>query len=755
MSRARRLESCVTALWLVALLLIPSGAQASEKRNFVAVIVDDSLSMSYAKSRVGSDPAGLAAFAAAQLSRFVPDGTTLGVFTFASAYADAPGPLHVAREITADTRTESFTELSRLLRSQNSDKGVHPYAYPGTPCSTALEAAATWLKKKTGDGPEFTRTTLLLTDGKCTQTFNKATVTRHLKRNPGLGPTALHCVGFGKEARRAESQFEHCDGSDLVAGPGATTDPEARSKGLLAVLEAFSKRLDASRGRTTTRLVKNNEELQRMPPRFEQAVGVDLIVAQLCDDPATCESLNPLAIPDNPNTAALLKRVKIETWKWPDSKHNKGKNPSAEIPRFRTAYVRLSPEEYRIVRGGESAKGLDLSDKNRTAIFRSEYELQVDIRVYPGQCPAKDVPSVDAEPATNAVSNKWGCFEARILTGADWDRHRASYETLSLVYGGEAEKRKRATDLPQMNMRIWKTFTKEIAGALDPIAEHTDWSSNEANYEHGRGNPTHPYGPAWRWDQELPACNELTPTGEEGVDQKLRFEFNVKARADLTTKWEESPTVLAAKTFNCFAAGDLDGDGYGPSKDCNNNPQNGGASDYPGARELCDGRDNDCDQAIDEGLEHLMEKGKCLKDCYWELSAPSFQEITDELRVVHFGEETRTPDERRMTRRSVDRKLTTVNKTRLAAPCAIDRGTASAHLELKMADGQDASALQDPCFKLSGHEEGFTLTDRADENKFLLTLKRDPLLCGVLGAEPIKTYERDVKLVVDLEVQGA
>jgi hypothetical protein len=89
-----RFGSCAAALWLVALLLAPSAVQATETRNFVAVIVDGSKSMSFAEGRVGSDPGGLAAFAAAQLSRFVPDGTTLGVFTFASAYGDMAGPQH-------------------------------------------------------------------------------------------------------------------------------------------------------------------------------------------------------------------------------------------------------------------------------------------------------------------------------------------------------------------------------------------------------------------------------------------------------------------------------------------------------------------------------------------------------------------------------------------------------------------------------------------------------------------------------------
>ena len=35
----------------------------------------------------------------------------------------------------------------------------------------------------------------------------------------------------------------------------------------------------------------------------------------------------------------------------------------------------------------------------------------------------------------------------------------------------------------------------------------------------------------------------------------------------------------------------------GGEPDCNDDPEMGGANDYPGAPEVCDGRDNDCNGA--------------------------------------------------------------------------------------------------------------------------------------------------------------
>jgi hypothetical protein len=66
---------------------------------------------------------------------------------------------------------------------------------------------------------------------------------------------------------------------------------------------------------------------------------------------------------------------------------------------------------------------------------------------------------------------------------------------------------------------------------------------------------------------------------------------------------EQNPLLPGNGDFDAFClnnfGGDIDGDGYcGGSTDCDDN----NAATYPGAPEICDGKDNDCDALIDEGI---------------------------------------------------------------------------------------------------------------------------------------------------------
>jgi Putative metal-binding motif len=66
---------------------------------------------------------------------------------------------------------------------------------------------------------------------------------------------------------------------------------------------------------------------------------------------------------------------------------------------------------------------------------------------------------------------------------------------------------------------------------------------------------------------------------------------------------EQNPLLPVNGDFDAFClnniGGDFDADGYcGGSTDCDDN----NAATYPGAPEICDGKDNDCDASIDEGI---------------------------------------------------------------------------------------------------------------------------------------------------------
>lgn len=84
------------------------------------------------------------------------------------------------------------------------------------------------------------------------------------------------------------------------------------------------------------------------------------------------------------------------------------------------------------------------------------------------------------------------------------------------------------------------------------------------------------------------------------------------AERPIPNKSRSTETVRGA-AGTVAACVDNDGDGYGagcaPGDDCNDDPNNGGAAIHPGATEICNGEDDNCDGNIDEGFSFFGRDG--------------------------------------------------------------------------------------------------------------------------------------------------
>ena len=150
---------------LITVLAVLGTAHADDTPAHIAIVLDDSGSMSVPDT--GADEKGIAAFAASQVFRIVPEGSRLALFTFASI-AERPGnPLYYYENegMKAASRFSAKIAAGRITEKV---KNQHPYNYGNTPCDSALKAGLDWLRQQKTEQPKGRATLFFLTDGGCT-----------------------------------------------------------------------------------------------------------------------------------------------------------------------------------------------------------------------------------------------------------------------------------------------------------------------------------------------------------------------------------------------------------------------------------------------------------------------------------------------------------------------------------------------------------------------------------------------------------
>ena len=738
---------CLGPALLFASMALAGPAGAADTHT-LAVIVDDSSSMSAERGRPGNDPRGIAAFAASQLVRFAPQGATLGIFTFGSIRADdvrgvAPEPVFVVRDLAASDRRSRAAEIERVLLDNGRSAGgaldgAHPYWGYETPCLPALTGASRWLRRTAG-AHLGTSAVVFLTDGVCyvskrspyasktvadgvswlpddarahvaaaagEATFRHGGVTYPSAAavlRPVLGGASLYCIGFGEMSPELR---QSCETLGSVFDARRSDDP-------LAILKAFSDTFDRHEGcrRSTLFFAGVGSDI----PEYRQAWGVNLLTQ-------TCPDCTPLEAPEGIDARQVL----LQRWSWPDARVKDGGAvvDGAAKARFDAAYAHVRWDQVETL-------GAMYRAGDRSTLMRPEYLLGTDLVVHEGRCD-------DLGPLVKDNRSRSGtvCLRGSLSATVPGGSEAATWQTLHLVYTGKPGPE---GTLPS-GLKV--TLADRREQRADPSAPWTSGRETRRRPDMGRGP-----APVWSYQLDLPDCSAAR--GGARVEQQVVVEFGVATPG--------CPAALRGKTRDlCHGGADADGDGYTAALgDCDDED----AAANPGATEVCDGADNDCDGEVDEGLpDHDGDavcddrdpdrdndgcpracddddfnaetpgEGDCRCGCAWSLASgpPGGCDRAPDGRGwrLTFGDPMAEPVTTRRCR--TDPQETVVK-------CAPEGSARAFRVHLRPLG--DGVRLQDPCFRLSGDGVGEGpgwRVDGASSAELDVTLERSAV-CGKLG----------------------
>ncbi|MDO8505718.1 MAG: putative metal-binding motif-containing protein [bacterium] len=150
---------------------------------------------------------------------------------------------------------------------------------------------------------------------------------------------------------------------------------------------------------------------------------------------------------------------------------------------------------------------------------------------------------------------------------------------------------------------------------------------NQVCHSHDRcyGNLIVEQGPICMWSNDTEVCDAAFHRGAARCFAHFQCEFQCRLIATLAANLDLLQEIGKIQGKECLYGADPDTDKDGYSRFADRDCDNHNAVVHPGATELCDGVDNDCDRTTDEGFEDVgspctVGVGACMHSDIWTCS---------------------------------------------------------------------------------------------------------------------------------------